>query len=105
MKTPRIDHAARSRRRMEETLSSHETGEDAGAIVVALAALNDAVLALVEQQRISNLVALASTEGKIHLSNMSTVNQLFDAGSEGLIAPNGLINPDIAAALGIEVAS
>ena len=50
----RIDHAARSRRRMEETLSSYETGEDAGAIVVALAALNDATLALVEQQRIAN---------------------------------------------------
>ena len=52
--TDRIDHAARSDRRMEETLSSYETGEDAGAIVVALAALNDATLALVEQQRIAN---------------------------------------------------
>ena len=52
--TDRIDHAARSRRRMEETLSSYETGEDAGAIVVALAALNDATLALVEQQRLAN---------------------------------------------------
>ena len=50
----RIDHAARSNRRMEQTLSSYETGEDAGAIVVALAALNDATLALVEQQRIAN---------------------------------------------------
>ena len=58
----RIDHAARSRSRMERMLSSYETGEDVGAIVVALAALNDATLALVEQQRIANLIALSQAQ-------------------------------------------
>ena len=84
--------AARSHSRMEKVLSNYDTGEDAGAIVVALAALNDATLALVEQQRIANLIAL-SHRG---------IDQLSEAGREGLIAPNGLIHPVIAAALGIK---
>ena len=95
----RIDHAARSRSRMEKTLSSYETGEDAGAIVVALAALNDATLALVEQQRIGNLIALsketfASHEAREALGSFATAKFGEQIG----------LRPDISAALGIEVA-
>ena len=93
----RIDHAARSDRRMENTLSNYETGEDAGAIVVALAALNDATLALVEQQRIANLIALtqetfAAHEAREALSTFATAKLGEQIG----------LRPDIAAALGIE---
>lgn len=71
----------------------------------ALLALKNVVEDLVEQQRIANLISLCNTAGKLHLSSIGNVNRLFDAGSEGLIAPNGLIHPDIATALGIEGAS
>ena len=95
--TDRIDHAARSRRRMEETLSSYETGEDAGAIVVALAALNDATLALVEQQRIANLIALAKETFATHEAS-EALGTFATAKSGERIG----LRPDIAAALGIE---
>ena len=111
--TDRIDHASRSRRRMEQTLSSYETGEDAGAIVVALAALNDATLALVEQQRIANLVALASLAGRdedVHEEVSAAAYGALNALISYQDVPNGhagpdevaVLRPDIAAALGIE---
>ena len=110
--TERIDHAARSRSRMEKTLSSYETGEDAGAIVVALAALNDATLALVEQQRIANLIALASMAGddSKHEAIAGALGNeaVWTLATTKMIGPDDeieIVHPDIAAALGIEVAS
>ena len=96
--TDRIDHAERSRRRMERTLSNYETGEDAGAIVVALAALNDATLALVEQQRIANLIALAKETFAAHEASEAL-------GTFATATPGERIGlrPEIAAALGIKV--
>ena len=106
----RIDHAARSRRRMEETLSSYETGEDAGAIVVALAALNDATLALVEQQRIANLIALASMadDDSKHevIAGELGVEAVWALATTKMIGPDDeieVIDPTIAAALGIKM--
>lgn len=96
----RIDHAARSRSRMEKTLSSYETGGDAGAIVVALAALNDATLALVEQQRIANLITLSKETFAAH--EACEALGTFAAAKFG--EQIGL-RPDIAAALGIGVES
>lgn len=108
----RIDHAARSRRRIEATLSSYETGEDAGAIVVALAALNDATLALVEQQRIANLIAMASMAGDDSRHEVAAGvlghEAVWTLATTRLIGPDDeieMVRPDIAAALGIEVAS
>lgn len=105
----RIDHAARSARRMEQTLSSYGTGEDAGAIVVALAALNDATLALVEQQRIANLIALASMAGDDSkhevISGTLGIEAVWTLATTKMIGLDDefeVIDPDIAAALGIE---
>ena len=106
----RIDHAARSRRRMEATLSSYETGEDAGAIVVALAALNDSTLALVEQQRIANLIALASmaeddSKHEVLAGELGNA-AVWTLATTKMIGPDDeieVIDPTIAAALGIEI--
>lgn len=104
----RIDHAARSRSRMEKTLSNYQTGEDAGAIVVALAALNDSTLALVEQQRIANLIALASMaeDDSKHEVNAGVLGNeavwtLATTKMIGLDDEMEIVHPDIAAALGI----
>lgn len=97
----RIDHAARSDRRMELALGSYETGEDAGAIGVALAALNDATLAMVEQQRIANLIALATLRDD-QGGETSASHAAWDTLMEDDPAP---LRPEIAAALGIENAS
>jgi hypothetical protein len=54
--TQQDDHTHEARRTVDETLSYGEYGEDAGAVVSMLAAQVHATLALVEQQRIDNLI-------------------------------------------------
>ena len=111
MNNIRIDHAARSRRHVEKTLSRYETGEDAGAIVVTLAALNDATLALVEQQRIANIIALASMaedDSKHEVIGTLGNEAVWTLATTKMIGPDDefeIIHPDIAAALGIGVTS
>ena len=82
----RIDHAAVARKYITAALGA-VTADPAG--IVALLAQAEATLALVEQQRIANLIALGlAREG----------NGWRTAGPEWM-----RVRPDIAAALGIEV--
>jgi len=60
--TERIDHAERARHTMRQTLDCCETDENTGALVSMAAAQVHATLALVEQQRIANLIALNQCE-------------------------------------------
>lgn len=80
------------------------------------AAQAEATLALAEQQRIANLVALAKIAGRdedIHESVAEAAYGAMDALIATKIVPNGhmdpyeveVLRPEIAAALGIEVAS
>ena len=87
--TDRIDHAAAARRHIEW---AHEWREDEGATdatTIALLAQVHATLALVEQQRIANRIALSITyeiEDAHNAIGQRALHQL----------------PDIAAALGIK---
>ena len=94
----RIDHAARAERTIRAVMNYGDTPAEAASTVDMLAALTHATLALVEQQRISNLIALnretfASHQALLTLSNARTVEVVEQVG----------LDPAIAAALGIEV--
>lgn len=65
-----------------------------------MAALNDATLALVEQQRIANLIALASSTDSIAARAQAEIT-LFERVTRGSYLAL-LLRPDIAAALGIK---
>lgn len=90
----RIDHAAEARRAMRQTLDACETDENTGALISIAAAQVHATLALVEQQRIANLVALSRPQD-------------FRPDGANIRIPSfdeeGMLRPDIAAALGFEV--
>ena len=76
----RIDHAALAAQMARDALSTSRSGAQGIAGVLAATAQVHASLALVEQQRIANLVALRALTGET----------------------NDSMHPDIAAALGIE---
>lgn len=57
--TERIDHAAEARKTLDHTLSYCETDDNTEALVNVSAAQVHATLALVEQQRIANLLILS----------------------------------------------
>ena len=86
----RIDHAAMAREYIAAAFGE-VTADPAS--VVALLAQAEATLALVEQQRIANLIALAP-------DNLALLGRLARA---ELQSKTGDIRPHIAAALGIEV--
>lgn len=103
--TNRIDHAADA----SSNLAKVSGREPDMALVFALAAQAQATLALVEQQRIANLVALASLAGadatheELEGIAYSALAELVEyrptsLEDEALVVPAG-----IAAALGIEV--
>lgn len=54
------DHAARARQILTQTLEHSQTDENTWALVSILAAQVEATLALVEQQRLANLLALGT---------------------------------------------
>lgn len=56
------DHYTEANRALQQTLNYSETDENTGALVSIAAAQVHATLALAEQQRIANLIALAFQE-------------------------------------------
>lgn len=96
----RIDHYRKANKALDiAQLFAHTAGStDIGQIMNVLVGQVEATLALVEQQRIANLLAIAcgTSEGA-----MSTVAR--DLAYMTLIenGPDGMIRPEIAAALGI----
>lgn len=93
----RIDHAAVARKYIAAAFGE-ATADPAG--VVALLAQAEATLALVEQQRIANLIAL----GYGHTSpSGDVVGEARRALVERTGADRHQLRPDVAAALGIEV--
>ena len=92
----RIDHAAEARQRIVWGEEWMERGGDTDVanMVMALHAQVHATLALVEQQRIANLIALGILD----------VDEIPETGERGLLyrPPDDVQScPDIAAALGI----
>lgn len=89
----RIDHAAEARARIAEAKRQSHLGQDAEAI--ATLAVAEATLALVEQQRVANLIAL----GTARHANGSPIK------SSALTYPIGTwsaaVHPEILEALGI----
>ena len=103
----RIDHVARSLAVMRHALNNCE-GEEA-LISLATAQL-DATLALVEQQRIANLIALAACAANPDVHEVlseaahSVLDALIATVQDSLDDEHVEIADDIKAALGIEVA-
>ena len=93
--TDRIDHAAEARR-LTSAVTTRDWAEESPYVDrrTAVARVH-ATLALVEQQRIANLIALAN--GDTHLSTTAYLQLAVELG----IRP-AEFRPDIAAALGIE---
>ena len=94
--TEHIDHAAEAVRLIE--LSSVNPSADESRTVSAEAQVH-ATLALVEQQRIANLHAIAcgTSEGEMsHVARDFAYMTLIENGQDGML------RPDIAAALGIK---
>jgi hypothetical protein len=92
--TDRIDHAAEARSLIGAHMSDWRNGEVA--VAQGTEALVYATLALVEQQRIQNLIALAGLvfpDGRTHLPMLVT----DPIGEYGV-----RVKPEIAAALGVE---
>lgn len=92
----RIDHAAEALDELESVQLHFDEGMNGTAR--ATIALTHATLALVEQQRIANLIALA------HVADQhDNVSPLESTAWEALGVPgSGVMRPDIAAALGVE---
>jgi outer membrane protein TolC len=101
----RIDHANEARRAVSQTLGYAETDENTGALVGIAAAQVHATLALVEQQRIANLITLATLSGEYDentdLLRIEAVASLVKWVPHGLDDEHPEIRPEIAAALGI----
>ena len=97
--TDRIDHAALAGQMAWDALSTSRSGAQGIAGMLAATAQVHATLALVEQQRIANLVALTKNTFAAHeaLEALSTLATAKLGEQIGL-------RPDIAAALGIEAA-
>lgn len=93
MNTERIDHAAEARKYAEKALHP-STGSPEVGLVYAQLSNAEATMALAEQQRISNLIALAN--GETYLARIAYGELAGGFGPEGA----GVL-PEIAAALGI----
>lgn len=111
----RIDHAAEARGWLDYS-ANNNPDVDHRAIHAALLAQAEATLALVEQQRIANLIALAKLAGRdedVHEEVAAAAYGALNALIRYQDVPNGhagpdevaALRPDIAAALGIEAAT
>lgn len=100
--TDRIDHAAAARRHVEwaHEWQGDEGSTDATNIATVLLAQTHATLALVEQQRIANLIALAGASDSIR-ARQQAEEVLYQPTpvQAGIDLP---LSPEIADALGIE---
>lgn len=90
--TDRIDHAAEARRLNK--LASSVAGDAAARVVLAAAQVH-ATLALVEQQRIANLIAVLNAD----MPDGYIVTKVWDQPGE---RPQEAMRQQITAALGIE---
>lgn len=103
-----IDHAAEAMKIGEATFNYAETDENAGAVVNIVGALTHATLALVEQQRIANLIALANAHhasksyDDFEVARHAAVYALIDYMWHGPDDVHPIVHPNISAALGIE---
>lgn len=89
--TDRIDHAAEAVALLNLAVTAQHQGDPRHLIAAAQAY---AALALVEQQRIANLIALASSTDSIAARAQAEITLL--------VTRSNLLRPDIAAALGIK---
>lgn len=94
--TDRIDHAAEAVALLNLAVTAQHQGDPRHLIAAAQAY---AALALVEQQRIANLIALASSTDSIAARAQAEIT-LFERVRGSYLAL--LLRPDIAAALGIK---
>lgn len=98
--TERIDHAAKAREALAGSGDGRNFATDASVNAVA-----HALLALVEQQRIANLIALASTPGEsdwgMDLLAAEAANALVGWVPHSPDDEHPEIRPEVAAALGI----
>lgn len=106
--TTRTDHATEAERAMRQVLNACETDENTGALVGIIAAQTHATLALVEQQRIANLIALASMaedDSKHEVVAGTLGNEaVWTLATTMMNEPDDefeIVYPNIAAALGI----
>lgn len=93
----RIDHAAEAVALLNLAVTAQHQGDPRHLIAAAQAY---AALALVEQQRIANLIALASSTDSIAARAQAEIT-LFERVTRGSYLAL-LLRPDIAAALGIK---
>ena len=105
----RMNHAAESDSiadHLGENVIAHEGATDATLIASMIDAHRHAVLALVEQQRIANLIALAASRNPILREQVAqdAAEALAAFHEHADLAMGGWheVHPDIAAALGIE---
>lgn len=98
--TKRVDQAARAYGVLRWVSSTSMTSAEATASVMA--AQTHATLALVEQQRIANLIALAKVAGRDEDVHEAVAEAAY--GALDTLVNTMALHPDIAAALGIEVA-
>lgn len=106
--TERIDHAAEAREflALARTIPSAEDETNPAAHLAILEAQAHATLALVEQQRIANLIALADARHLVLSKQVANGAALALVGHhEPSLTDWPQLTPDIAAALGIEVQS
>ena len=98
--TDRIDHAALAGQMAWDALSTSRSGAQVIAGMLAATAQVHAALALVEQQRIANLIALAGASDSIR-ARQQAEEVLYQPTpiQAGIDLP---LTPDIAAALGIK---
>ena len=96
----RIDHAALAAQMARDALSTSRSGAQVIAGMLAATAQVHATLALVDQQRIANLIALAGASDSIR-ARQQAEEVLYQPTpvQAGIDLP---LTPDIAAALGIE---
>ena len=98
--TDRIDHAALAAQMARDALSTSRSGAQVIAGMLAATAQIHATLALVDQQRIANLIALAGASDSIR-ARQQAEEVLYQPTpiQAGIDLP---LTPDIAAALGIK---
>lgn len=104
--TDRIDHAALAAQMARDALSTSRSGAQVIAGMLAATAQAHATLALVEQQRVANLIALAGSRNPILREQVAedAAEALATFHEHADLALGGWheVRPDIAAALGIE---
>ena len=105
--TDRIDHAALAAQMARDALSTSRSGAQGIAGVLAATAQVHASLALVDQQRVANLIALAGPRNPILRDQVAedAAEALATFHEHADLALGGWheVRPEIAAALGIKV--